>query len=598
MLRHSTIGLKQRLKICGRALVYPYLAVALGLLSPCAWATYNVHIDAPEAPRALKKLLKTHLDVMRFAKNKDISDEQFEFLVLAAPRQARELVKTSGYFSAEVKTEVTTAANGKKAVTLHISPGPRTIVHDVSLYFTGPVRSEALKREKAARTDWSLLTGGPFTQQGWEDAKNASLNALQAERYLGAEIVSSQACIDPEAHQAAVSATFDSGPTFTLGPLEISGLQRYPEFIIHHVNPLTIGEVYREARILELQRQVQNTGYFANVAIEVENDRNKAHHAPVRMQVSEYPLHAIRAGIGYSSDTGARVQSQYLYHNVFGRAWIFDARAALEQRKQYAALQLSMPPDRRAFVNSALGSYERTRAANTDTRSLRAGVQRTRTLQNYDHIYSILYYHDHFKQNAGAPETSRALVPSWGWKRRNVDDQMFPRRGNLISVWAGFAVKGILTDRSFIRTLVQGHQYIPLSARDLLLLRAEFGSVFTHGDSTRGIPASLLFRAGGSDSIRGYGYQSIGNEVNGSVLPTRYLLTGSAEYQHWFNRDWGAALFYDTGAATNHWSQRALYSGIGAGARWRSPVGPVNLDLAYGLKTRSFRPYLTLGIAF
>src|SRR5260364_165849 len=51
-----------------------------------------------------------------------------------------------------------------------------------------------------------------------------------------------------------------------------------------------------------------------------------------------------------------------------------------------------------------------------------------------------------------------------------------------------------------------------------------------------------------------------------------------------------AALFYDAGTAANRWSQKSLYSGAGVGARWRSPVGPVNLDLAYGLKTRTFRP--------
>jgi len=41
-----------------------------------------------------------------------------------------------------------------------------------------------------------------------------------------------------------------------------------------------------------------------------------------------------------------------------------------------------------------------------------------------------------------------------------------------------------------------------------------------------------------------------------------------------------------------------FYPGAGIGARWRSPVGPINVDLAYGMRNRSVRPYLTLGIAF
>ena len=89
--------------------------------------------------------------------------------------------------------------------------------------------------------------------------------------------------------------------------------------------------------------------------------------------------------------------------------------------------------------------------------------------------------------------------------------------------------------------------------------------MFTSGSST-GVPASLLFRAGGSNSVRGYGYQSIGNSVDGSVLPTKYLMTGTAEYQHWFNRDWGAATFFDIGTATDAWGERVFYR-VSASAR-------------------------------
>ena len=58
------------------------------------------------------------------------------------------------------------------------------------------------------------------------------------------------------------------------------------------------------------------------------------------------------------------------------------------------------------------------------------------------------------------------------------------------------------------------------------------------------------------------------------------------------------AAFFDVGTATDTWGERVFDPGAGIGARWRSPVGPVNLDVAYGFRTRSVRPYLTLGIAF
>ena len=116
------------------------------------------------------------------------------------------------------------------------------------------------------------------------------------------------------------------------------------------------------------------------------------------------------------------------------------------------------------------------------------------------------------------------------------------------------------------------------------------------------IPSSLLFKAGGSNSIRGYGYQSIGDpeamEQINMVFPARYMATASAEYTHWFNNSWGWAVFYDVGSVTDDLKKRPLYHGIGVGARWRSPVGPIQFDIAYGYPRKRLAPHISIGIMF
>ena len=174
---------------------------------------------------------------------------------------------------------------------------------------------------------------------------------------------------------------------------------------------------------------------------------------------------------------------------------------------------------------------------------------------------------------------------------------VFPRSGHVITFEAGLAVKGLVTEQTFTRLMAQGRKYIPLAERDLLLLRAELGAVITKGGNAE-IPGSLLFRAGGTDSIRGYTSRSIGNETNGATYPTRFLATASAEFQHWLTQQWGAAAFYDVGTATDSWSERKFFEGVGVGARWRSPVGVINADLAYGVQRHQVRPHFSLGIGF
>ncbi|KVQ07761.1 hypothetical protein WJ99_24320 [Burkholderia ubonensis] len=558
-----------------------------------AWAKYDVEIDAP---RAVRKLLKSHLDIARFGKRDDVSDDQFDFLVTATPQQVRDLTATEGYFSPVVRTDVRTR-DGKRSVQIAVDPGPQTVVSSVDLTFSGPVGSEDPKQEAATRFAFSLKTGEPFTQAGWDAAKGAALRQLQSRRYLGAKITASEARIDPRTQRATLAVTFDSGPTFTIGKVDVEGVRRYPEKIVTNVNPLSEGEIYDVQRITELQRQLQNTPYYASVAIDVGNDTEKPDQTPVHVKVSEYPYNSVRGGVGYATDTGPHIQGAYTYLDTFGAAWPLTVSGRLDQIQQYGQVQLSMPPGPRAWTNSVLASYTNTDVSDTRIYSARVGVQRTRTGQYIDYAYSLMFYQDRLKQNGAGPTMSRALVPQWAWTRRNVDDPLFPRSGNLIHAEAGFAIKNVLTDQTFIRGYARGQQYVPIGKRDLFVFRAELGGVFTSGSST-GVPASLLFRAGGSNSVRGYGYQSIGNSVAGSVLPTKYLTTGTAEYQHWFNRDWGAATFFDVGTATDAWGEKVFYKGVGVGARWRSPVGPINVDLAYGLRNHSVRPYLTLGIAF
>jgi translocation and assembly module TamA len=570
-----------------------FLACALLAAAWPAFAKYDIDIDAP---RSVKKLLKDHLDLSRFAKRDDVSDDQFQFLVTAAPKDVRDLVATEGYFTPVVRTDVTTDGD-KRKVTVSVDPGPQTKIASVQLHFTGAVTTEDRNQENAARFAFSVNEGDPFSQGAWDDAKNAALRALQSRRYLGAKIVRSQARINPRAHLADLSVTFDSGPTFTFGKLDISGTKRYPEKIIDNVNPIHPGEIYDVSRVNELQRQVQNTPYYASVAIDADNDVNKPLETPVHLKVSEYPYNSIRYGVGYATDTGFHVQGAYSYLNTFNAAYPFTISGRLDQTQQYGRVQLAMPPDSRGWVNAVFGSYTITDVSSTKIYSGRVGVQRSRSTQNIDTTYSLAFYDDRITQNEPNPSTARALVPAWTWVRRDVDDPLFPRRGNIIRAEASFAVKGLMTDQTFARLYTNALQYLPITKNDLFVFRAEFGGVFTSGPSS-GVPASLLFRAGGANSVRGYSYLSIGNNVAGSILPTKYMVTGSSEYQHWFTHDWGGAVFFDIGTATDTWSERVFQPGVGVGARWRSPVGPVNVDVAYGLKNKSIKPYLTLGIAF
>lgn len=580
----------------------PLAGFFLCLAAASASASYRVNIDAPDP---LRQLLAEHLDLIRYQDRDDLDNDQFQFMIDTAVEQVADLASTEGYFT-PTSTVTVDRNDTQTVVTIRVTPNTRTTVSRADIEVSGPILQEAPQRVESLKRDWGLPVTRPFRQADWDQAKDTALSGLQKRRYAAARIARSEARIDPDSNDAQLAVLFESGPAFTLGGLQINGTKRYPPSIIANVNTLQPGEEFDVERLLDLQRQIQKTPYFGNVIIGIDNDPKHPDLTPVKVQVTELPTHRIRAGAGYSTDTGANVLGRYSYYNLLDRAWVFDSQIKLEQQRQFATLGIDMPPDRRGYVDGMRMSEERTTLKGIDLRDLRIGVKRARSLEKYDTAYTLDYYFDALKQidntplPPGAidlPGKHRALVPGFAWARRNVDDPIFPRSGNVVALQTGFGVKGLLTDQSFVRAYGRWRQYVPIGKRDLMIFRAELGADLTTGGSAD-IPASLLFRAGGTDSVRGYSNQSIGNLQNGTVFPTRYLLTASAEYQHWILPQWGGALFYDAGTAADNWSDKTIYKGVGAGVRWRSPVGPVNADLAYGLQSRQIRPHISLGIAF
>jgi translocation and assembly module TamA len=121
---------------------------------------------------------------------------------------------------------------------------------------------------------------------------------------------------------------------------------------------------------------------------------------------------------------------------------------------------------------------------------------------------------------------------------------------------------------------------------------------------TSSLPSTQLFLAGGDHSVRGYALNSIGIEqANGLVLAGRYLATSSLEWQRPITvnqqrTEWESAVFVDAGTVSNDMHRLQTRLGFGVGARWRSPVGPLRIDLAYGQSVRKLRLHMNVGFTF
>jgi translocation and assembly module TamA len=115
------------------------------------------------------------------------------------------------------------------------------------------------------------------------------------------------------------------------------------------------------------------------------------------------------------------------------------------------------------------------------------------------------------------------------------------------------------------------------------------------------VPDTILFRAGGDGSVARLRLPTLGPTRNDAVVGGRVLATGSVELEHPLSNKLPGllgAVFVDAGNAADHWRDLRPVFGYGVGVHYRSPIGPLRVDLAYGEDVKQFRLHISIGITF
>ncbi len=586
-------------------------------------SAYRLEVNAPPE---LRTLLITYLDISRFQsapEAESITASELDRLVAAAPAQARALLETEGYFNAEVKVEKLTAGTTSTLalpvplplLQVNVTPGRRVQIGGVTFGFEGPLQTSASRLDadakaltERARDLWALPAGQAFRQSAWTSAKSASIALLRAEGYPSATWSSTNARIDLAKDAAAPTAQLElvaeSGPLFRLGELRIEGLQRFDAQSVQRLSTFFPGEPYTEKRLLDFQERLQKSGLFEGASVELDTDPATAANAPVVVRLRELNLQQATIGVGFSANTGPRATLEHIHRRVFGTRWIARNKFELGPDIQSWSGEFTSHPLEGRYRNLLSGSAERLRSTEELRTSWSARAGRTQDTPRIERLYFAEFQTSKLDNPLGRTQSS-ALSANYHWVWRDVDNVLLPTRGLTANLQAALgrsfsaSAGNAAPSGPFGRAYARVTWYQPLGNAWYATLRGEAG----HVQAAEGVvlPDTLLFRAGGDESVRGYGFRALGPKVNNVVFSGKMLLTGSAEIARPISPKYPAfwwAAFVDAGDAANRWTDLNLAMGYGVGLRWRSPVGPLRLDLAYGEQVRAVRLHLSVGIAF
>lgn len=581
-----------------------------------------------QAPKEVQSLLEQHLELKRFRHQPDLQRRELTRLLGATDANVRELIGTLGYFSPTVTVELTETPDEEvpRKVLVKVDPGPPTVIEKSEVRFTGINANDELGTSQRMQIEetWPLQAGEQFSQSAWSSAKSGGLKELQKRRYPLARIDTSLADIDADTNKAQVSVSYDPGPAYTFGPLQIDGAKRYDPVGTARIARLPEGKEYDLQTMLDAQQRLVSSGYYDSVflsladspqqdATEAQRDEQRKNQgaaitSPVIAKVREAKLQKWVFGVGASTDTGPRLSIDHIYNKVPGLNWRATSKLQLDKKNPLISTQLvGLPGDDlwRWFTGA---KFERAPAGDFNTNSAQLRFGRSKAEDRIERNMYMQY--DYAKtQGAGAPPGASSLLANYGWTARYFDNNLLPSSGFGLALEAGAGTTLTPQRSPFGRITGRWLSLIPLGERDetthrrsRLQIRAGAGAVIAQKDVD--LPTTIMFLTGGDNTVRGYGYQSIGARTdNGRVIAGRYMAMGSVEWQRPISikgntQDFEHAIFIDAGTVGDDINHLYTRVGLGTGIRWKSPVGPIQADLAWGAQEQRLRLHLRLGFTF
>jgi len=567
--------------------------------------TLEVH-----ASDEIKALLSRHLDLQRYRNMQDLSDEELDRLMAMAKPDAQKLVATLGYFEPAIEIR-RTAEGAQRQVFISVGVGEAARVQQVVLRFSGAIADDpqAAGQRQLIQDSWQLAAGNRFTQPRWDAAKQQALRQLTNLRYPSGQISASRADVDPQTHTVRLELTLDSGPLFRLGELSITGLQRHDADLVRKLARLNVGATYEYKELMQAQERLTQSGFFTTAFITLDTQTDPQ-DAKVLVSVREARLQKVVVGVGASTDSGGRLSLEHLHNQFPTSSWRTLSKLSIDQAAQSIATGVISPPNASGWrMNATLAAMQES-SGSFEVRSQIWRIGAAKEEERIDRHYYLQYERSDSAASDLADVTrAQALSAVYNFTWRRFDSMPFPSAG-----WAfGADLGGGLTlgDQRvpYGRLLTRWQLFWPLGdakapdrRNGRLSLRSQAGVVLAKADAS--LPATQLFLTGGDNSVRGYRLRSIGTQLDdGQTSAGRYLLTGSLEWQRPITRnrvltEWESVMFVDAGAVANRPNELRPQVGVGAGVRWRSPVGPLQLDLAYGVDVRKVRLHINVGFTF
>jgi translocation and assembly module TamA len=473
-----------------------------------------------------------------------------------------------------------------------------------------------------ARAKLGLEPGQPAVAADVLAAGTRLLTALEEDGYALATVDPPIATEIVAARAIDVVFNVTQGQKALIGPILFAGLHAVNDSFVRRRLLLHEGELYQPSKIDAARQDLLSLGVFTGVTVRAGQQIGADGRLPITFDFQERPRHAVGITGAYSTDLGASLKTTWSDRNFFGNAEQLNLSAAATGfggtatkglgyditgqfiKPDFLQRDMSLEFDS-AVLKQDLEAY--------DQQAITAGPSLHRKFSPlWKGSVGLSAEEEYILQEQLSTDYTLIGLPlTAAYDSTGLAD---PTQDPTHGVRATFVVTPTeslgKTSSTFAVLQVSGSTYVDLDplwngrpGRSVAAFRALVGSV--QGATQLQLPPDQRFYGGGSATVRGFKYQSVGplfpdgNPIGGTAIDA-----GTAEFRQRFFDNFGAVAFVDAGQVSqgNLPFAGTVRIGTGTGLRYYTPIGAVRLDIALPVNRPpggdAFEFYIGLGQAF
>jgi translocation and assembly module TamA len=449
---------------------------------------------------------------------------------------------------------------------------------------------------------FTLTEGQQFNQITYDTYKRSMLNTADIYGYFDARFLIQQIMIDPKANTAQIHLVFHTGKPYYYGNIHFESPYFSPKFLKRFLI-IKPGEAYDENKIAELQANLLNSGFFVSSVVEANRENTEGDTIPVDIEVTPRNRFTYTAGAGYGTDMGARANLGFQWRRITNTGHSLRLDLTPAQYLQEYSLGYRIPAQQPAtdyyeIYAAYVAEQPEGRVLDSTTKQLGGVWSVGQPLNSIQQILSLTYQADDYIDQEGHTNSS-LILPRASWETIQTKDRYNVTQGYRGRVDLRGTSNQLGSSTEFIQAELNAKGIYSFTDTTRLISRGQFGATL---DATlEAIPPSLRFYAGGDNSVRGYLFEGLGVTVindNGKKqnIGGSYVLVGSVEIDQVIWGDISGAVFYDTGNAMIKLTE-PLAQSFGIGFRYKTPIGPIRVDLATPISesTNQVRLHFVMG---